>query len=353
MEHRTVGLPLAVALLLIAASGCKKGEEGGDSEPGKEATAGEAEGANKVAGQALVERIDRCWGMYEAWDKESYGQCFADKPQITYIDNVPPLEVTTRAEVIMHAGAFRNAFPDFKGERVLILVNGSKSVLVARVSGTHKNNLVGIPPTGKKFSSLQGEVREHDAEGRVVRARYYMDHSTLMHQLGILESASAAAAEQPWPEQVRHVASGDAEETANLEAVKTGLIAMGKGEVERAVAMYSDDAMFRYLPEGQPYQGRQDIEERMKGYAALEAEVSIRDAWAAGDWVVAELNAKGKLAGTGDGDARGGMWELNSLELLRLADGKVVQHWTFANGLKYAADAGMFDPAAMTAGDGQ
>ena len=346
---------MVLSAVLAVGGACSKGEDGEAKQAGKSAAAasGDEKTETGVAGQQLLERVDRCWGSYEAWDKEAYRDCFSEEPTVTYVDNVPPQEVTSRNDAIVQAGAFRNAFPDFKAERVAILVNGKRSALVARVTGTHRNASMGMPPTGKPVSTLHAEVAQYDDEGRIQRVRAYMDHSTLLHQLGILESASAAGAEKPWPAPVRAVARGDEGERRNLEVVKAGLGALAKAEVPGAVAMYAEDGVFRYLPEGQPYVGREEIEGRIRSYAELGLDMSQRDAWAAGDWVVVEMTTKGTLADgfAGVAETKGKSWELNSLELFRLADGKVKEHWTFANGLKFAADVGLFDPSLLGGGE--
>jgi len=80
--------------------------------------------------------------------------------------------------------------------------------------------------------------------------------------------------------------------------------------------------------------------------------MSIRDAWAAGDWVVAEITTTGTLREDVPGakGSKGKAWELNTLELYQLAGGKVKQHVSFANGLKFAVDVGQVDPSTLNAG---
>jgi ketosteroid isomerase-like protein len=350
------GLILAA---LAATAGCKKSDEAkqGEAPPPAEAAGKTATEAatpavpNEVAGADLVKRIDACYAALEAWEKDAVRDCFSKTPEVIYIDQVPPTKATTPEQIVVQAGSFRNAFPDFKAERLVILVKGTKSAVLVRNTGTHKGSSLGIPPTGKSLSILTADVGEHDPDGRNARARYYVDQSTILHQLGVQESASAAASEKSWGEPVRVVAKGDDAERANLEVVRSGLDALTKADVKSALAMYANDAVLRYIPDANPYTGLQDIESWMRGYIAVSVDYAMttRDAWAAGDWVVAELTTGGKLAqdlpdakGT-----KGKKWELNTLELFRLADGKVKQHWSFANGLKFAADVGLFDPSIL------
>lgn len=356
-----VGGRLLVAGALVLTGACKKDEKEskGSGEEGQTATdkADSKTEPTGIEGEALVQRIDSCWGKFEAWDKDAFRDCFAESAEVTFVDGIPPVERSSRDDALVQAGSFRNAFPDFKAERAIILVNGEKAALVSRITGTHKNASLGMPPTGKAVSILYGQAATYDKEGRSLTVRDYMDQSTLLHQLGVQESATAASSEQPLGvgEPVRLVAKGDEKESANLEAVKKGLEALGKGDVDGAAAIYAEDATFRYIPDASPYQGVAEIADRHRSFKDIstDLEVKIRDIWAAGDWVVAEITTKGKLSRdlAGASGTKGKSYELNTLELYRLDGGKVKQHWSFANGLKFAADAGLFDPAMLGAPD--
>jgi predicted ester cyclase len=309
--------------------------------------------AKPVAGAELIAKIDGCWSMLQSWNKDAYAECFAPKAEVTYVDNIPPQKVESGADAVVQAGIFRNAFPDFQAERELIMTKGNKWLVVARLSGTHQGTSLGFPPTGKSISTLWAEVGELGADGRIARTRNYMDQSTLLHQLGILESETALDSEKKWGPPVRAVAKDDKAERSNLDVVKGGLDAMGKADVAGALKMYAQDAEFRYLPEGKPYVGSSEIKERLTSYVAISKQfaMSSHDAWAAGDWVVVELTTSGALSRDlpGAKGTKGMRWEQNSLELFQLAANKVKRHWSFANGLKFAADLGLFDPASLTA----
>lgn len=362
MRNRVWGL---LVLAAMVAGACKdqgggkpaKGEESAAPAP-KPAPAAEPAGKGAADG-ALVAAVDRCWSMLESWNKDAYLDCFADTASVTYVDNVPPQQGKNRADAVVQAGMFRNAFPDFKAERSLVLAKGSKWVLVARLSGTHKNASLGLPPTGKAISTLWAEVGELGPDGRIASTRNYMDQSTLLHQLGILESETAASAEEPWPAPVRVVARNDDAERANLDAVRQGIDAIGKRDVAGALAMYAENATFRYLPEAKPYRGLSELKGRLTSYVAVSKDFTqkIRDQWAAGNWVVVELTTSGHLSEDLPGvkGTKGKPWQLDTLEIMKLAGGKVVEHWSFANGLKFAADIGLFDPSLLTnpSGEGQ
>ena len=349
-----------VATSSLALGACEKKEAeksaaGSEAEPPMapaKTTAAEPPAASKkVVGEELIQKILKCNESIESWDKEAFKECFAEDADVRFLDSIPPSQAKGRTPVVVQYGMFRNAFSDFKLELPLILVNGTKSAVVSHIAGTHANASLGIPPTGKKMSILQAETADHDEKGQTTWIRSYDDQSTLFHQLGLMASEAAAGAEKkPWAEAIRLVAKGDDGERANLEAVKKGIEAQGKGDVAGALAMYAPDATFRYQPEAKPFVGRAEIEANLRSYSEVStSSVDIRDSWAAGDWVVAELTTKVKLTKDLPGvkGSKGKGWELSSLDLFRVAGGKVAEHWRFVNGLKFAADMGFVDPATL------
>ena len=302
-------------------------------------------------GTKLIARIETCWGAFGAWDKETFRSCFADATEVGTVDGIPPNTMKSPQEVVVQAGSFRNAFADFKADLVLVLVNGSKVVALGLLSGTHEGGSLGIPPTHKPMSLYYAQVIEVDDQQRFVRERDYLDQTTLLHQLGVQKSQVAPASEQPWPERVRAAARNAGAEQTNIETFKASFEARIKGDFNAAAAQYADDAVFRYAPEAEPYTGRAEIAKATRDDSSQNTalEGAVRDAWAAGNWVVAETTVKGKIARplAGTKGTKGKKWEENSLELLEFAGGKVKRHLVFANSLKFAVDVGLIDAASV------
>ena len=82
---------------------------------------------------------------------------------------------------------FRGAFPDFRMEIVTLIEEGETVVAHFRCSGTHLGEWLGIPPTGRRFESVD-EIYIFDvAEGKLVSARGVEDNVSRLRQLGIRE----------------------------------------------------------------------------------------------------------------------------------------------------------------------
>lgn len=80
--------------------------------------------------------------------------------------------------------AFRSAFPDYWIRIEHIVASGDRVAARFRQGGTHKGELMGIPPTGKRVEwSEMGVLRL--AGGQIAESWYDVDLAGLMAQLGV------------------------------------------------------------------------------------------------------------------------------------------------------------------------
>jgi len=348
---------LFVALVPTASCDKDKGEPKTDSpktaaaETAK-ATTDDGDADKSVAsGDPLPPRIEGCWAAFGSWDKEKLRGCYAADVDVATVDGIPPSAMTTPDEVVKQAGGFRNAFADFKVDLDLVLVNGDKAVALALLSGKHKGDSLGFPPTGKPMSVLYAQVTDHDDQGRVKRQRDYVDQATILHQLGVQESEVAPPKEEPWPAPVRATARNDEGEKKNVELFKASFAARLKGDFAASSDLYADDAVLRYVPVESTYRGKAEIANAAKDEASQSAERKgdVREAWGAGNWVVARTTVRGTIAKPIAGmlKTKGKKWQENALELLEFENGKVKRHLVLANSLKFAVDIGLISPSEV------
>jgi predicted ester cyclase len=89
--------------------------------------------------------------------------------------------------------AFRSAFPDWREEIVDVVAEGDKVVGRFKCSGTHRGEMMGIPPTGRRQ-----EVDEvyflRVENGKFVEFWGLEDNMTRMRQLGLLPPRPAVLA---------------------------------------------------------------------------------------------------------------------------------------------------------------
>jgi predicted ester cyclase len=88
---------------------------------------------------------------------------------------------------------FRSAFPDWREEIVDVVAEGDKVVGRFKCSGTHRGEMMGIPPTGRHM-----EVDEvyflRVEDGKFVEFWGLEDNLTRMRQLGLLPPRPGALA---------------------------------------------------------------------------------------------------------------------------------------------------------------
>ena len=81
--------------------------------------------------------------------------------------------------------AIRKGFPDLHYEIKEIIVNDSMAVARVIMTGTQKDSLFDLPPTGKKITVNQINI-EKIRNGRVVEHWLVTDELTMMKQLGVV-----------------------------------------------------------------------------------------------------------------------------------------------------------------------
>ena len=87
-------------------------------------------------------------------------------------------------EFIGHILAYEESFPLYELIAEDYICEDNKVVVRARVVGTHKGNLMGIPPTGKTID-LPFTVIYEVKDEKIVKGWLYVDRMLLMEQLGI------------------------------------------------------------------------------------------------------------------------------------------------------------------------
>jgi steroid delta-isomerase-like uncharacterized protein len=86
---------------------------------------------------------------------------------------------------------YTTAFPDLRLTIEDTVSEDDKLVISWNVSGTHKGDLKGIPPTNKKMS-VEGITISRHANGKILDSRVSWDALGMMQQLGIVPAVVQA-----------------------------------------------------------------------------------------------------------------------------------------------------------------
>ena len=87
-------------------------------------------------------------------------------------------------ELKQHIAAFEAAFPGYGMIVEDMIAEGDKVVVRGAMHGTHKGDLMGIPPTGKQVT-MPVIIIYRIADGKIVEHWMIADQLGLMQQLGV------------------------------------------------------------------------------------------------------------------------------------------------------------------------
>jgi steroid delta-isomerase-like uncharacterized protein len=79
------------------------------------------------------------------------------------------------------------AFQDIKTEQDDLLIDGDRVVMIARVSGTHSGDFMGLPATGRQMEVLMVSLMTV-TDGFVVDERRIYDFTGLLVQVGVVKA---------------------------------------------------------------------------------------------------------------------------------------------------------------------
>ena len=91
------------------------------------------------------------------------------------------------------AGTWRESFPDWHSTVEDLIAEGDRVAERWTGRGTHRGELQGIPPTGKRVEA-PGSVFYRIVNGKIVEFRGQLDMMGLMQQLGVTPSPQQAEA---------------------------------------------------------------------------------------------------------------------------------------------------------------
>lgn len=86
----------------------------------------------------------------------------------------------------------RSALPDVSAKAEDVVAEGDRVVARLTISGTHRGEFMGIPPTGKRITFTCIDI-VRCAEGKVVEHWSELDSLGMLRQLGALDSVPAVS----------------------------------------------------------------------------------------------------------------------------------------------------------------
>ena len=86
--------------------------------------------------------------------------------------------------------AFFEAFPDVTIDEETFAIDGDRVAIIAHVGGTHRGEIMGLPPSGRAFRLLSTFVFLL-RDKRIVEERRIYDFTGMLIQIGVLKAKPA------------------------------------------------------------------------------------------------------------------------------------------------------------------
>jgi steroid delta-isomerase-like uncharacterized protein len=136
------------------------------------------------------------WNAWNNRDVDAIARCATE--DFTAEGDVLPSPVIGRDGLREFARAYITAFPDIHFDITHQFAAGDNVITCWTATGTHKGQLMGIPPTGR-WAEVHGCNVSRYHKGKLTHSLVYWDSATLLRQLGILPVRDAAPIEREVP----------------------------------------------------------------------------------------------------------------------------------------------------------
>ena len=132
--------------------------------------------------------VRQVFEFYNQQDIEKAEKLFSPK-HIFHFPGAPPMDWNSHKQFIV---GLSKAFPDLHFKVEDILAEGDKVAYRLTVSGTHKGEFQGIPPTNKKVSFTSTGI-SNIVDGKVAEDWVDADTMGLMQQIGAIPSSAPSS----------------------------------------------------------------------------------------------------------------------------------------------------------------
>ena len=132
---------------------------------------------------ATLAANDATYAAWNAHDPDAVARVFAEDAVTR--ESGRPDELRGRAAIRARAAAMLAAFPDFRLERLALVIDGDRHADRWVMTGTHAGELFGMPPTGRTVRIEGATFTRLGADGLVVEDVHHTDFAALMGQLGV------------------------------------------------------------------------------------------------------------------------------------------------------------------------
>jgi steroid delta-isomerase-like uncharacterized protein len=129
-----------------------------------------------------LEVNDATYAAWNAHDPDAVAGVFA--PDAVLIEAGRPEPFRGRDAIRERARALLIAFPDLRLERIELVIDGDRHADRWVMTGTHRGELLGLAPTGRRVRVEGATFTRLGPDGLVAQDVHFSDTTTLLAQLG-------------------------------------------------------------------------------------------------------------------------------------------------------------------------
>ena len=139
--------------------------------------------------------LDRAADALAAWNRgDAPGIVAFVAEDVIWRDVALGMPLHGRAALQAAAQAYMTAFPDLHIEVTSATLDGTRLVQEWTVTGTHRGELLGMPPTGRWTESYGAVITTFDDDAVMIEGALYWNPLAMLQQLGLAPAAEAAPA---------------------------------------------------------------------------------------------------------------------------------------------------------------
>jgi steroid delta-isomerase-like uncharacterized protein len=126
---------------------------------------------------------DQTYAAWNAHDPDAVAAVFAEDAVVWEAGGLE--QARGRSAIRARAAMLLGAFPDFHLERLALVIDGERHADRWVMTGTHRGELFGVPPTGRQVRVEGATFTRLDAAGLVAEDVHVSNAASLMAQLGV------------------------------------------------------------------------------------------------------------------------------------------------------------------------
>ena len=139
----------------------------------------------------MLERAANSLAAWNRGDPEGIAENLAE--DVIWRDVALGMPLHGREALKAAAQAYMTGFPDLRIEETSSTLAAPRLVQELTITGTHRGEFLGVPPTGRWTESYAAVVTTFDEDGMMIEGALYWNVLELLRQLGMVPPLEVAA----------------------------------------------------------------------------------------------------------------------------------------------------------------